>query len=227
MRLPDYETQRLSIVGRTGSGKTQAAVWHFSHAPWDVNPWVVYDFKRDRLLAEIGAMQGVEHIETDYVPRRPGIYFVHPHPDDTIQVQDQLMHIWEQQSTGVLVDEGYMVSQAPNSRSWLRTLLTQGRSLRIPMIILSQRPVWMDRFVFSESDFYQVFRLNHAGDRRKIGEYIPADLSLRLPEYHSFYHDVSNEETYVMRPVPKEEDLLQVFSLRLEEMRSRKRRYFI
>lgn len=226
MRLPD-DTQRLSIVGRTGSGKTQAAAWHFSHASFDSMPWVVYDFKRDALLGRIGEMEGTQHIETTEIPRRPGIYFVHPHPDDVQQVQDQLQGIWQSQNTGVLIDEGYMVSQAPNSRSWLRTLLTQGRSLHIPMIILSQRPVWMDRFVFSESDFYQVFRLNHSGDRKKIMEYIPADLSMRLPEYHSFYHDVAREETVVMRPVPEEEKILEVFDMRLEQMRGKTRRIFI
>jgi hypothetical protein len=142
-------------------------------------------------------------------------------------VQEQLAGIWEQQNTGVLIDEGYMVSQAPNTHSWLRTLLTQGRSMHIPMIILSQRPVWMDRFVFSESDFYQVFRLNHSGDRKKIMEYIPADLSERLPEYHSFYHDVAKEETVVLRPVPAEDEILSVFESRLEAMRSKHRRVFI
>lgn len=226
MRLPN-DTQRLSIVGRTGSGKTVAAVWHFSHVGFDYMPWVVYDFKRDRLLGKIGELEGAEHIGTDEVPTKPGIYFVHPHPDDVDLVQNQLQAIWQQQNTGVLIDEGYMVSQAPNKRSWLRTLLTQGRSLHVPMIILSQRPVWMDRFVFSESDFYQVFRLNHSGDRKKIMEYIPADLSARLPEYHSFYHDVAREETVVMKPVPTEDAIIQVFEERLEEMRGKKRRIVI
>jgi hypothetical protein len=226
MRLPD-DTQRLSIVGRTGSGKTQAAVWHFSHSDWDIKPWIVYDFKRDKLLGRIAEMEGVEEIGTDEVPERPGIYRVCPHPDDGDLVEAQLAGIWAQQNTGVLIDEGYMVSQAPNSRSWLRTLLTQGRSMHIPMIILSQRPVWMDRFVFSESDFYQVFRLNHSMDRRKIMEYIPADLDKRLPEYHSFYHDVSNEETVVLKPVPDEDEILEVFDSRLEAMRNRHRRVFI
>jgi len=226
VRLPD-DTQRLSIVGRTGSGKTQAAVWHFSHADWDQKPWVVYDFKRDALLARIGEMEGTHHIGTDEIPERPGIYFVHPHPDDTELVQDQMRGIWERQDTGVLIDEGYMVSSAPNSPSWLRTLLTQGRSLHIPMIILSQRPVWLDRFVFSESDFYQIFQLNHKGDRQKIMEYVPADLSERLPAYHSYYYDVAENETVVMRPVPDEDTILETFRDRLEAMNARRRRVVI
>lgn len=226
MRRPN-DTQRLSIVGRTGSGKTQSAAWFLSKASYDYMPWVVYDFKRDRLLGKIGEMKGTEHIETTEVPTKPGIYFVHPHPDDIEPVNAQLAGIWAQQDTGVFVDEGYMVSQGSNSRSWLRALLTQGRSMYIPMIILSQRPVWMDRFVFSESDFYQVFALNHSGDRKKIMEYIPADLDERLPDYHSYYYDVAADETVVLRPVESEEKILARFDERLDAMRHKSRRVFI
>jgi len=226
MRLPD-DTQRLSIVGRTGSGKTVAAVWHLSHAAFDVMPWVVYDFKRDSLLSQIGELDGAEHIDTDFIPRRPGIYFVHPHPDDVELVQAQMWGIWAQENTGVYVDEGYMVCGPSNSNSAFRSLLTQGRSKRIPMIILSQRPVWLDRFVFSESDFYQLFALNHSGDRKKMMEYIPADLSRPLPEYHSYYHDVARAETVVVKPVPIADEILKVFDRRLEPVRKSTKRVFI
>lgn len=226
-RWPD-DTQRFSIVGRTGSGKTVAATWFLGeHANWTEMPWVIYDFKRDSLLAKVGAMKGAEHISTDYVPRKPGLYFVHPHPDDTDEVNQHMKGIWEQQNTGVFIDEGYMVSNGMSGKSWLRTLLQQGRSLHIPMVILSQRPVWMDRFVFSESDFYQVFRLNHSQDRKRIMEYVPADLEETLPEFHSYYHDVAREETFVMRPVVPEKEILSTFDQRLDAMRQRGRRVFI
>lgn len=214
-------------MGRTGSGKTVAAVWHLSHANFTEMPWIVYDFKRDNLLGEIGELEGTEHIGTDTVPSRPGIYFVHPHPDDTALVQNQMAGIWAQENIGVMIDEGYMVSTAPNKQSWFRSLLTQGRSKHIPMIILSQRPVWMDRFVFSEADFYQVFALNHSGDRKKIMEYIPSDISRPLPEFHSYYHDVGKSVTNVMKPVPTSEDILGVFESRLTEMRAKKRKVVI
>jgi hypothetical protein len=226
MRFPD-DTQRISIVGRTGSGKTVAAVYHLSMADFDVMPWIVYDFKRDKLLSEIGELEGTEHIDTNFVPKRPGIYFVHPHPDDADLVQSQMWKIWAQENTGVYVDEGYMVCGPTNSNSAFRSLLTQGRSKHIPLIVLSQRPVWLDRFVFSESDFYQLFALNHSGDRKKMMEYIPADLSRPLPEYHSYYHDVATAETVVLKPVPTSDQILDVFDRRLTAMRKRNRRVMV
>lgn len=226
LRLPT-DTQRLSIVGRTGSGKTVAAVWHLSNANFESMPWVVYDFKRDSLLRQISELgqqidAGAYEIGLEDLPTRPGIYFVHPHPDDIEPVRAQMMRIWEQENTGVFVDEGYMVCGPLNPNPAFRTLLTQGRSMHIPMIILSQRPVWLDRFAFSESDFYQIFALNHSGDRKKIQEYIPDNLNKPLPPYHSYYHDVGKSETVVMRPVPTDAQILAVFARKFEAMRPKR-----
>lgn len=226
LRLPS-ETQRISIIGRTGTGKTVVAVWHLSQANFTRRPWIVYDFKRDSLLKEIGDIPGTEHIDTSYVPKKPGIYFVHPHPDDKDEVESQMWGIWQQERTGVYIDEGYMVCSPTSPNRAFRSLLTQGRSKHIPMIVLSQRPCWLDRFVFTESDFYQVFALNHKGDRKTMMEYIPADLTQPLKEYHSYYHDVSKGETYVMKPVPTSDAILEVFERRLDSMRNKERRVMV
>jgi hypothetical protein len=227
IRFPN-NTQRTSIIGRTGTGKTVIAVYHLSNYDFDKYPWVVYDFKRDSLLAEIGDIPGAEHIGTDYVPNKPGIYFVHPMPDDKELVEQQMWGIWQRENMGVYVDEGYMVcppGAAPNRA--FRALLTQGRSKRIPMIILSQRPVWLDRFVFSESDFYQVLALNHKGDRKTMMEYVPANLDEPLPPYHSYYHDVSKGKTVVMKPVKTDDEILDVFDMKLAKLRKKYKRVIV
>lgn len=222
MRTPDPH-QRLAIVGRTGSGKTVAAVWHLSNANFHQMPWVVYDFKRDSLLAELTSFKGVYEIGVEEVPSRPGIYLVHPLPNEDTLVEAQMWGLWAKQDVGVFIDEGYLVSNDA-----YRALLTQGRSLRIPIITLAQRPVWLDRFVFSEADFFQIFALNHIGDRRKVMEYVEsADLSERLPEYHSYYYDVGRDETVVMKPVPTGGAILEVFDRRLEAMRGKGFRLFV
>jgi len=226
MQLAD-DTQRTSIVGRTGSGKTAAAVWHLSESNYRHMPWVIYDFKQDQLLAELGALDGAEHIGLDTVPRKPGLYFVHPLPHETEAVQEQLWKIWAQESTGVYIDEGYMMATPPKVNPAFRSLLTQGRSKRIPMIILSQRPVWLDRFVFSESDFYQVFALNHSGDRKTMMEYIPADLNKRLPEYWSYYHDVSAAETVVCKPVPFGPEVIESVARGLASLKKKRTRVLV
>lgn len=212
MRLPD-ETQRLAIVGATGSGKTQAAIWHLSQRDIDKRPWVIYNFKSDR---SIDSIPRAVPIEIDEIPIRPGVYIAHPHPDQVAEVEAQMWAIWEKQGIGVYIDEGYMVGDRNPA---FRALLTQGRSREIPVIVLSQRPVWMDRFVFSESEFFQVFRLNHIKDKKSVMEFVPADLMKRLPDYHSYYYDVGQDKVTVLRPVPGIGEIHRTFEHRLRAVR--------
>ena len=212
MNLPD-DTQRLSIVGATGSGKTQAAMWHLSNRDYLDRPWIVYNFKTDR---SIDSIPYKKDIELDEIPVKPGIYITHPQPDSQEEIEAQMWEIWKRGGIGVYVDEGYMVG---NNNPAFRAILTQGRSKEIPAIVLSQRPVWMDRFVFSESEFFQVFRLNHKQDRKNVEQFIPADIGNRLPAYHSYYYDVGENKVTVLRPVPSIETIYRSFESRLKRLR--------
>ena len=213
VRLPNDE-QRHAIVGATGSGKTQAALWHLSHRNFHQMPWLIYNFKRDE---SIDAIPGATPIELDEVPEGPGVYIAHPLPHEQEQVENQLWNVWYRGETGVYVDEGYMLG---NRNDAFRALLTQGRSKRIPMIVLSQRPVQMDRFVFSESDFHQVFRLNDRRDRKIAGEFVPIDLERKLAPYHSYYYDVGADKSAIMAPVPDIRTIHSTFARRFARRRA-------
>jgi hypothetical protein len=219
VRLPN-ESNRLAIVGATGSGKTQAALWHLSMQDFDRRPWLIYNFKTDK------SIDGIPHaqpIALDEIPIRPGIYIAHPKPDEELEVADQMWAVWEKQNTGVYIDEGYMVGRQNPA---FRALLTQGRSRQIPMITLSQRPVWLDPFILSESEYYQIFRLNHLRDRQKVEEFVPnhGDSKIhpvrrRLPEYHSWYYDVGLDKLTALKPVPEIGKIHQTFDRRLAPVR--------
>jgi hypothetical protein len=217
LRFPGNQ-HRHAIIGATGSGKTQAALWHLSLRDFDSTPWVIYNFKSDE---SIDGIDLAHHIEMDEVPTQPGIYVVHPLPDQESDVETQMWEIWRRGGIGVYVDEGYMIGR--NNKAF-RALLTQGRSKRVPMIVLSQRPVWMDRFVFSESDFFQVFRLQHAKDRKSVAEFVPANLNERLPEYHSIYYDVAQNQVFRLRPVPDIDSIHNTFMRRLLPLEAKRRK---
>lgn len=213
MRIPD-ETNRIAIVGATGSGKTQAELWQLSMRDIQSRPWVIFNWKADK---SIDGIPGADFIDLDTIPIKPGVYIYHPHPDQGPEVERIMWEIWERGGIGIVIDEGYMVGERNPA---FRAILTQGRSKEIPVIVLSQRPVWMDRFVFSESEFFQVFRLQHSKDRKSVQEFIPKPIDKRLPEHYSYYYDVARDKVSVLKPVPELKVIYETFAQKL--IRTRK-----
>lgn len=208
------DKDRFTIIGATGSGKTWAGVYNLSLRNYDEKPWIVYDFKNDEL---INSIEGAAHISLgDKLPERPGLYIVHPRPGNELQVDEHMLRIWDRENIGVYIDEGYMI---PNKSEGFRSLLTQGRSKHIPMIILSQRPVYMDRFVWSETQYFQIFRLQHDDDISSAEKFVHHDLSKRLPPFHSYYYDVGSDRLVKLAPSPDSDAILDTFDTRLPKMR--------
>lgn len=204
--------QRVAIMGRTGTGKTVFASWLLSLAPFHKQPYVIVDYKRDRLFADIEPIE----ISTGEVPRWPGLYVVRPLPSDVDGVEKWMWKVWEREKVGLFFDEMYVLPD----KGALRAILTQGRSKRIPVIALSQRPKWISRFVLSEADHYGVFALNHKGDRDSVGEFLPGGVvDRRFKPYHSVWYDVSQNSTFDMLPAPHMDVILQRFRDRLEPKR--------
>ena len=212
MRLPN-NSQRITIYGMTGSGKTVAALWHLSQRNYTTMPWVIFDFKGDD---NIGKIKYAKYLKLGEIPSKPGIYIYQPVPEvDDALVEETMWKIWERGRIGVYIDEGYMVS---NKNRAFKALLTQGRSKHIPMIVLTQRPVWMSRFAISEADFHQIFFLADERDRDTVQSFIPYDVTeRRLPKYHSYYYDIGDDEFTGLNPVRKPEESLVVLNQRMKK----------
>lgn len=214
-RLPGAR-DRLAVVGRTGSGKTHLSVWALSLANWPVRPWVIVDYKRDELIRDI---PGLEPIELNArIPKHAGIYQIRPRPDQSDAVEDFLMRLWERGRTGLYVDEAHILPD----RGGLQTVLTQGRSKSIPAVVVTQRPVLVSRFTFSEADYMSIFHLNDRRDRQTVGTFLPVDIERPLPERHSWYFDVAQNRAFRMLPVPDRDEVLDIFDRRMQRTRWRK-----
>lgn len=215
VRLPGY-TDRVAVIGRTGSGKTQFGTWLLGRMPFDRMPYVMLDFKGDDL---IGSIDRAREIGLNEVPKQPGLYVVRPMMNEAEAVENWLWKLYERENVGLYIDEGYAV---PKGSDAFTAILTRGRSKRIPCICLTQRPSWISRFVFSEANYYTVFHLNDKRDQQTVQAFLPKDrasIDQRLPEYHSYYYDVGRDDAVIMGPVPKADVIVDDINSRLQPKR--------
>lgn len=209
IKLPRSDN-RTAVIGSTGSGKTQFSVWLLSHRDFNIRPWIIWDFKGDELLGDLGAKE----ISLNFgPPKEPGLYIIRPLPGDDYLISNFLMKCWQQENIGLYFDEGYMV---PKNDRWFRACLTQGRAKHIEMIVCSQRPVFLDKFVWTESNFFAVFNLTNSEDRKKVGEYMDGTRGKLLPQYHSLWYHVGGQASSILGPVPDSDTLISIFEKRLD-----------
>lgn len=217
-RVPATD-ERITVIGRTGSGKTQGAAFILSKSPFDQIPYVVFDFKREGLFQEIGARQ-LDLMQPDKAfasLNQAGIFIVRPTPDQTEEVEALLWTIWEHEYCGVFIDEGYMIGK---SRAY-EALMTQGRSKNIPVITLTQRPSWISRFAFSEADYFMIFQLNDKRDRDTVQSFVGVNIEKKLPRYWSYWYDVSHDQVIRLRPVPPRDQILGEIRSKLAALEQR------
>ena len=216
LRLPGPR-DRITIIGPTGSGKSHAGLWHLSNATFLTRPYVVIDPKREELLQEI---DGAEYVAVGEIPKHPGIYIMNPVPKDAPEVDQMLIDIWEQENVGVWIDEGLMFGTGDG----IDACFTQGRSKRIPMIMLMQRPVWVSRFAVSEATFIQYFGLEDERDQRTVKSFarnLPVEQTLQ--QFHSFYYDVPRKKNYHFKPMPQANVILNTLNAKLATLKPQRK----
>ena len=217
IRLPG-SSDRITITGHTGSGKSQAALWHLSNAGFDRKPWVIVDPKGDDKIA---AIEGLEHVDVGFIPKHPGLYAVHPTQYDNDTLDGYLYAILERGNVGCYFDEAFMCGFGPG----FTTLLIQGRSQGCPAIILNQRPVLVSRFAFSEAQFFQCFSLTDDRDYKTLRGFakVPDMEKNPLPEFYSYYYDVRWKRCYRFDPVPPIDAILERIETKLDSRQQRRR----
>lgn len=210
-------SHRVNVMGKTGSGKTRFGVWlHAKSRNFKNYPNVIVDYKRDDLIAQIDR---AEEIGINEVPKHPGLYILRPDMDDP-EIETWMRKVHERGKTGLFFDEGYMVPHMAPKFKALNRILTQGRSLRLPTMILTQRPAWGSRFARSEADFHAIFHMQDRDDYATVQGFVPRndpvfDFDNRLPEYHSRWYDVAQDWSAIVEPVPLDDEILDLYDTAL------------
>lgn len=205
MRLPN-DTERHAILGMTGSGKTLFGLYSLQKRSYHRMPWIIVDYKGDPSIAQIPHVNQID--VRDKPPRTRGLYVVRPLPHENDEIEELLWNVWKRGKTGLFFDEAYMIGRYSKA---LRAILTQGRAKKIPVITLSQQPVWISPFVLSEADFISAFYLHKPADVKTVRDFIPGAVANMLPRFHSYYYDVKANRRDFLAPCPDEAEILERF----------------
>jgi len=189
---------RTVLIGATGTGKSTNGVWMLAHQPLDRRPWIIIDFKREQLFDAVGIPPIRELDLSAGPPRKAGLYILSPRPDQDDALEAFLWRVWERENIGLFVDEASLM---PDQTAF-RAILQQGRSKRIPLIACTQRPVNVQRALFSEASFFCVYRMADKRDYQTVQGFIPTDLSRPIPDHHWRWYDVARNQLLLMGPVP-------------------------
>lgn len=214
------EDEHMLIVGRNGTGKTQAGFYFLSQRSLATKPWFVLDYKREELMGSIPRARYIGYKET---PSQPGLYILQSGPDPDLQdaTEEWLRRIWQKMidgdPSGVFIDEGYML---PRNSAAFSALLTQGRSKKNPVMTLSQRPVRVDRTAISESSHILAFDLNDKRDHKSLEESVPTGLmSIEVPAYHARWYSVKKNKIWIMKPVPQADEIIDTINEQLPPLK--------
>jgi hypothetical protein len=193
---------RTVIIGQTGSGKTILGGWLLSKQRFDKRPWVCLDFKNEELWDQVGDPP-MRPLKVGAMPGKTGIYRMHVRPDEDDALEEWFWKVWQKGNIGIFVDE---VSLVPQKKAF-KAILRQGRSLRIPVIACTQRPVDCDREVFSEAQYRAFFGLEDARDylvmRGLFGGRDIQQTARTLKRHWSLWYDVKQRSLMTLQPCPK------------------------
>lgn len=215
--------EHTTIVGRNGCGKTQLGCFLLAKRDLQNERWIALDFKGDELL---NSLDRAEYLDGNKIPKQSGLYIKQFRRAAEDEINDFLWNVWEAENTGVYVDEGYFVPQGEDGA--FKGLLTTGRSRRTPVITLTQRPVRVSRFAFSEVSHLAVFDLNDRRDWRTLDEVLPQGFTEwlpskyagpKLPKYHARWYSVKSDGRYIIEPVPDAETIRDMIDDQLEPKR--------
>lgn len=204
------DDERVAIVGQNGSGKTQCGFWLLAHASFDRRPWIFIDTKREilvRKLERMGAIRDRLHVGSS-APKHPGIYVLRADETDDDGLDAFLWRVKRRGRTGIFIDEGHAVAPPGRRGSALRSILTQGRSLRLPVISLSQQPSNVDTYIKSEAQHIVLFYLVDRDDRREMRRFMPIDPDVVLPRYWAYWYNAKLNFTWRLPPVPDADTIL-------------------
>lgn len=182
-KLDWRQGEHFGLIGPTGQGKTNMLI---NLLPLRQYVAVMATKPRDETmdaLAEHGykIVRTWENLSTKKYPRR--ILWPDATSLESDEIQAKVFHeafgkIYRTGGWTVAIDELWFIVNVLNLGKDVKTFLLQGRSLRISLIMATQRPAWVPLEVYDQSTHLMFWRDNDEANLRRISgiSYRSADL---------------------------------------------------
>lgn len=198
--------KRAMVAGRTGSGKSTLACWLLNRSP---GHWLILNPKWTAAFNKMPDSKTIESLDLKKIgDSLAKNRFTIVNPKSTQSDPDTLdaLVMWLHESytdVGLCVDELYSIHRNGTAGPGLIGWLTRGRELRQSFLGLTQRPAWLSKFLFSESDYIGGMSLALENDRKRMFEITgqPAFLE-KLPPRFWLWYDAENDSLRKFGPVP-------------------------
>ena len=181
-------TERVTLVGRTGSGKTNAARALLARR----HRLVVIDPKDELNTPDWNLENATDRGWRDLARGHPVRLRVTA-PVGTLPDWEQVyraafMAASPRAPLAIYTDEVYGVIN-PGSRpgGWFTAVYTRGRTRYCSAWAATQRPTWVPRFLFSEADWLLCFLLSELQDRKRMAEVMGPLVEQAPPTRYGFW----------------------------------------
>jgi hypothetical protein len=208
--------ERGLLVGQTGSGKSQNAIFQLKNAP--VYPVIIFDTKIEDsffglpeddetmdLIESVGDLKALAKKSpqhwADYILVRPNGNELF----DRDILNEYCLTVYNKfGSCTIYFDEMYNWHANALPLPNFVGLLTRGRSRGKTVLMGAQRPAWISRFCFTESQKFYIHQLIDKRDRQSLDSMIPNFSAMPLPPKFHFYHFnvAEHQEPVLYKPVP-------------------------
>lgn len=190
--------ERAVIIGQTGSGKSflsRALIMPYLGR----RQIIVLDTKHDPIWTKLQARytRSYKQLQSFTFPKTPLIVYRPEGLEANPEKYDELCSwVYERGNTCLLIDETSHVVNSPTAaQPGFTDLVTRGRVRELTVLFGTQRPSYIPRIVFSESNKFFVMHLSDRRDRDTVAGYTSAKLSIDVPDRHGFwFYDVSQRE---------------------------------
>lgn len=200
---------RMTMVGKTGSGKTAAAI----KLAWNAFPDAVfYDMtgeEEGKLSAPV--LRTIEEVEEALFPADPEeklTKFVYSPEVPTYEGFEDLCRLcYEHRDIHLIADELMMVYQEGNTVRAVtehhKKIMTNGRKKGVGMTGATQRPVNVPLVGLSEAEHIFVFKLKLGTDRDRMVKIMgePARQARDLTDYRYVYDHDDLDEAVLCEPL--------------------------